>query len=147
MRFKIDKNLFRVAAESVAPVEMESFAVDLCAALIDAGMIEDPNDHWGESVLVATGPQYFSDVCAVLAGFLYGDESRTVPADIYDAFCALIVWDDGDCPNCGGELEFVRTEGHEINDGDYYTPNSYIVDYYVYRCVECGKIFKTPNEL
>lgn len=50
-------------------------------------------------------------------------------------------------PHCGGELEFVETEGHELKDGDYYTPNSYIVDNYVYRCVECGEIIKTPNEL
>ena len=56
-------------------------------------------------------------------------------------------WGDGDCPHCGGELEFVETEGHELKDGDYYTPNSYIVDNYVYRCVECGEIIKTPNEL
>ena len=147
MRFKIDKNLFRVAAESVVPVEIEPFAVNLCAALIDAGMIEDPNDHWGESVLIATGPRYVKDVCAVLAGFLYGDESRSVPADVFDAFCSLTIVGDGDCPHCGGELEFVETEGHELNDGDYNTPNSYVVDNYVYRCAECGEIIKTPNEL
>lgn len=147
MRFKIDKNLFRVAAESVAPVEMEPFAVGLCAALIDAGMIEDPNGHWGESVLIATGPRYVKDVCAVLAEYLYNDETHSIPADVFDAFCALIVVGDGDCPHCGGELVFVETDGHELNDGDYYTPNSYVIDNYVYRCVECGEIIKTPNEL
>lgn len=95
----------------------------------------------------ATGPQYVSDVCAVLAEYLYNDETHSIPADVFDAFCALIVWGDGDCPHCGGKLEFVETEGHELNDGDYFTPNSYIVDNYVYRCVECGEIIKTPNEL
>lgn len=145
MRFKIDENLTRVAAAKAS--DPETVSVELFGRLVDRGMIEDPADRWGESVLVAIGPHYIKDVCALLAGFLYGDESRTVPADIYDAFCALIVWDDGDCPNCGGELEFVRTEGHEINDGDYYTPNSYVVDFYVYRCVECGIYYKTQNEL
>ena len=147
MRFKIDKNLFRVAAESVVPVEMEPFAVDLCAALIDAGMIEDPNDHWGESVLIATGPRYVKDVCAVLAGFLYGDKSHSIPADAFDAFCALTVVGDGDCPFCGGNLIYDEIEGHELNDGDYYTPNSWVVDLYVYHCANCGEIYKTKNEL
>ena len=115
--------------------------------MVDAGMIEDPTENWGESVLIATGPQYVSDVCAVLAEYLYNDETHSIPADVFDAFCALIVWGDGDCPHCGGELEFVETEGHELKDGDYNTPNSYVVDNYVYRCVECGEIIKTPNEL
>ena len=55
--------------------------------------------------------------------------------------------EDVKCPVCGGELDFVETEGHELNDGDYYTPNSYIIDYFVYRCRECGEIVKTENEL
>ena len=147
MKFRFDKNLERVAAEMVAPVDPQTVAVELCRRFIDAGMIEDDADHWGASVLLATGPQYVADVCKVLAGFLYGDESRSIPADVFDAFCALIVVGDGDCPHCGGELVFVETDGHELNDGDYNTPNSYVVDNYVYRCVECGEIIKTPNEL
>lgn len=74
-----------------APVSNETVAVELCARFIDAGMIEDTPDNWGESVLEATGPQYVSDVCAVLAEYLYGDESHSVTADVFDAFCALTV--------------------------------------------------------
>lgn len=55
--------------------------------------------------------------------------------------------EDVKCPVCGGELDFVETEGHELKDGDYYTPNSYIIDYFVYRCRECGEIVKTENVL
>lgn len=147
MRFKIDKNLNRVAAASVAPVDPETVAVALCRRMIDAGMIEDETEHWGESVLIATGPRYVKDVCAVLAGFLYGDESHSIPSDVFDAFCGLIVMGDGDCPFCGGELVFDETEGHELNDGDYYTPNSYEIDCYVYHCAECGETIKTEKEL
>ena len=145
MRFKIDENLNRVAAAKAA--RPETVAVELLAALVDAGMIEDPNDNWGESVLIATGPQYVSDVCAVLAEYLYNDETHSIPADVFDAFCALIIVGDGDCPHCGGELVFVETEGHELNDGDYYTPNSWVPDLYVYHCANCGEIIKTPTEL
>ena len=145
MRFKIDKNLTRVAAAKAARPEI--VAVELLAALVDAGMIEDPTENWGESVLIATGRRYVKDVYAVLAEYLYNDETHSIPADVFDAFCALIVWGDGDCPHCGGELEFIEVEGYELNDGDYYRPNSYVIDNYVYRCVECGEIIKTPNEL
>ena len=145
MRFKIDKNLNRVAAAKAA--RPETVAVELLAALVDAGMIEDPTENWGESVLIATGPRYVKDVCAALAAYLYDDESRSIPADVFDAFCALTIIGDGDCPYCGGELVFVESEGHELKDGDYFTPNSYIVDNYVYRCFECGEIIKKPNYL
>lgn len=145
MRFKIDENLKKVAAAKAA--RPETVAVELCAALVDAGMIDDPTENWGESVLIATGPRYVNDVCAVLAEYLYNDETHSIPADVFDAFCALIVWGDGNCPHCGGELEFVETEGHELKDGDYYTPNSYIIDNYVYKCRECGETIKSEKEL
>ena len=145
MKIKIDENLNRVAAAKAA--RPETVSVELCAALVDAGMIEDATENWGESVLIATGPQYLEDVCAVLAKYLYGDESRSIPADLFDAFCHLIVVGDGGCPHCGGELKYVGSEGHEIKDGNYYTPNSYIVDNFVYSCELCGEIFRTPNEL
>ena len=147
MQFKIDENLKRIAAAKVKAVSDEFFAIELCSRFIDAGMIEDTPDNWGESVLIATGPQYVSDVCAVLAEYLYGDESHSIPSDVFDAFCALTVMGDGDCPHCGGELRFIETEGHELNDGDYYTPNSYEIDNYIYECRNCGETIKSEKEL
>lgn len=147
MRFKIDENLNVVAAAMSALVANETVAIELCARLIDAGMIEDDPENWGQSVLRATGPQYVSDVCAVLADYLYNDETHSVPADVFDAFCRLVILGDGDCPHCGGELRFIETEGHELNDGDYYTPNSYKIDNYIYECRECGATIKSEKEL
>lgn len=51
------------------------------------------------------------------------------------------------CPDCGGELKELDPIGHELKDGDYFTPNSYIIDYYVYECRECGKTIKSEKEL
>ena len=146
MRFKIDENLNRVAAAMAAPVANKTVAVELCARFIDAGMIEMDPSNFNVPVLQATGPQYVSDVCAVLAEYLYNDETHTIPADVFDAFCKLVIVPDG-CPHCGGELRFIETEGHELNDGDYYTPNSYVIDNYVYQCRECGKTIKSEKEL
>ena len=147
MRFKIDDNLKVVAAAMVEPKDPKTVAHELCDRLIDSRMMDTDPDNCGRPVIEATGPQYISDVCKVLAGYLYGDESRSIHSDVFDAFTRLVVLGDGDCPECGGELKFVETEGHELNDGDYYTPNSYVVDKYVYQCRECGATIKTEKEL
>jgi hypothetical protein len=145
MRFKIDENLKRVAAAKAA--RPETVSVELLAWLVEKGMIEEPTDYWGDTVLIATGPQYVSDICAVLAEYLYNYALHSIAPDVFDAFCSLVIFGDGDCPYCGGRLEHIKTEGRELNDGDYFTPNSYVVDGYIYRCVECGKIIETTNEL
>lgn len=146
MRFKIDKNLERIAAVLgvTDPEDLKTVSADLCRYMINAGILEDSPDHWGESVLIATGPQYVKDVCDLLAGFLKVNRIHT---DVFDAFCGLTVVGDGDCPVCGGNLIYDETEGHELKDGDYFTPNSWVVDLYVYHCPECGEIVKSKTEL
>lgn len=145
MKFKIDDNLKRIAAEMSADPAM--VADKLCKHLIAAGMFADDEGNYGCPVLEAAGPQYVKDICTLLAGFLYDDSSRSIPSDVFDAFCNLTVMGEGDCPECGGGLKFVETEGHELKDGDYYTPNSYIIDRYVYKCRVCGEIIKSEVEL
>ena len=147
MKFKIDSNLNVVVAAMVEPKPVETVAVELCARFADSRMIDNDPDNIGRPVIEAAGPQYVRDICAILAGYLYFDQTRSIHCDIFDAFCRLVIIGDGDCPECGGELQFVETEGHEIKDGDYYTPNSYVIDKYVYRCAECGEIVKTDKEL
>lgn len=139
MRFKIDDNLRVVAGGKATPVDLETVAVELCGKLVEAGMIEDTPDNFGASLLEATGPRYVADVCKILCGYL---ERDTIPADIWKAFCGLTIMGDGRCPRCGGEMEYVEDEGHELRDGDYFTPNSFVKDFEVYKCRECGEITK-----
>lgn len=146
MRFKRNNELFRFV-KMVSETTKKDIGRGLCAHLVKTGIIEDPNDHWGESVLIATGPRYVKDVCAALAAYLYDDETRSIPSDVFDAFCALTIVGDGDCPKCGGELIYDETIGHELNDGDRFTPPSYVVDYYVYHCPICGETIKSETEL
>lgn len=129
------------------PKPVETVAVELCWSLINSGMLNQDPGNIGRTVIEATGPRYVSDICRQLAGYLYFDQTRSIHCDIFDAFCHLVIIGDGDCPECGGELQFVETEGHELKDGDYLTPNSYVIDKYVYRCAECGEIVKTEKEL
>ena len=144
MKFKIDDNLRKIASAMAKPTHIECVAYDLCQYMVNAEIIEDTTENWGQSVLNATGPQYVKDVCDLLAGFLGVDRIHT---DVFDAFCRLILIGEGDCPKCGGELIFDETIGHETNDGDYFTPPSYVVDYYVYHCPVCGEIYKLDHEL
>lgn len=144
MHFKIDGNLKIVAAAKSSPATPENVARGLCAKMIEAGMFSDDPDNYGESVVRVTGPQLVSRVCDVLSEYLGID---TIPAKVFDAFCALVIMGEGDCPHCGGELRFIETEGHELKDGDYFTPNSYEIDNYIYECRNCGEIIKSETEL
>lgn len=139
MRFKIDDKLRVVAGGKATPVDLETFAVELCGKLVEAGMIEDTSDNWGVSLLEATGPIYVADVCKVLCGYL---ERETISASIWKAFCGLTIMGDGRCPHCGGELVYDGDEGHELRDGDYFTPDTWIKDFEVYTCRQCGETIK-----
>lgn len=145
MKFKIDKNLQRLADEMFAdPVVV---ADKLCKYFIAAGMFADDWSNYGSTVREVVGKQHVKDFCPLLAGYIYGDASRIISSELYDAFCNLTIMGEDDCPYCGGELRFVEIDGHELNDGDYYVPNSYIVDNYIYKCCVCGEIIKSEKEL
>lgn len=120
MQFKIDENLTRIAAEiSAVP---ETIAFDLYMRMIVAGLLHVDDINPGDSVLIATGPRYVSDICAVLAGVLYGDKSHPIPAGVYDAFCKLVIIPDDWCKYCG-------------------SPHTYADGLNTRHCSECGRMF------
>lgn len=145
MKLKIDDKLKKVAAATgCEPMAHEIFADLLCKHLIKANVLKDTPDNYGLSMIEATGKVRVFDVVSALIDYL------GVPAismDEFDAFCRLTVLGDGDCPVCGGELQYFSTEGHEINDGDHLTPNTYVEDGYTYKCRVCGNYLTTDKEL
>ena len=146
MKFKVDSNLRLVAAAMAEPKDPEAVAVELCEWFINEGYIEMTPANFNVTVSRATVGQNVMDICTILAMYLYRDTSKPIPSDVFDAFCALVILPEG-CPHCGGALKFVREEGHEIKDGDYYTPNSFVVDNYVYVCNDCFEIIKSKEQL
>ena len=126
------------------PVEPAVVAVELCARFVDAGMLKDDWINYGEYITRALGPQYVADIHAILSRFL---GIVSIPCDVFNAFCRLMVMGDGDCPLCGGEMERQDPEGHELADGDHLVPNSYVIDKYVYHCPVCGNTIKLDFEL
>lgn len=137
-----------VAGAMLVPSAMKKsadvVAVELCQKFVDAGMLKDDPDVYGETFIRATGPQYVTDICAVLREYLY---VPTVETEVFDAVCLLCVIGDGPCPECGGELKFVETEGHEEKSGDRDLPPEYIIERYVYKCAHCGETIKSEIEL
>lgn len=136
MHIKIDNNFKTVAQQLADYPEIrpaEQVSAELGAALEKAGIIEDIPDLYGKRLADAACDQLVQDVYAVLAAFL---GKKSVSCVVWDAYCNAIVMGDGDCPECGGHIRREDAVGHELHDGDYMTPNSYIVDYYV--CPVCG---------
>ena len=145
MRIKIDDNLKKVAAAiQLAPIDLSIFARLLCQKLIASNILSDVPDNYGLTIIQATGRARVYDVVFALIEYF---DIPALDMDTFDAFCRCVVIGDGDCPECGGELAFVETEGHEIKDGDYEHPNTYFVDKYVYQCRHCGEIVKSEKEL
>ena len=145
MKFKIDANLVKVAsAAGAGATDYRLFARLLCEKLVQFGVIEDTPDNYGVETINVIGEASLYDVVGILHHYL-GDIEMTV--DTFLSFCCLIIMGDGDCPHCGGKLRFIETEGHELNDGDYYTPNSYVIDKYVYKCTVCEETIKSEKEL
>ena len=147
MKFKIDNNLERVASEKTSPVAIETFAVELCGELMKACNLVEGRDDYGETFMVVFGECFVLDTLKVLSKYLYGDETHPVPADVFDALCKTVLMGEYNCPKCGGKLIYDCTKGHELQDGDHYTPNSYVIDFYLYHCPICGETIKSKNEL
>ena len=147
MRFKIDNNftsICRLHPEFPEIKPASAIAEELAAAYLDAGIIKDEYIIYGSTFIDAAGHNQMFAILDVLTKY-FGIEG--IRPETWDALCACILMGDGDCPECGGELRFLETEGHKLNDGDRWTPDSYEIDNYVYRCAVCGETIKSENEL
>lgn len=116
--------------------KISPFAEDLCEKLIDAGLLEDDPMFYGEQII------NWYDLPDIKKMTEYLDIPQK---DIHD-FEELYMMGEGNCPLCGGELEFVETEGYEYGGSDDIPPE-WIVTNYVYKCANCGEIIKTEEEL
>lgn len=144
MKFKIDDNLNVIVAAMSKPTYPERVSIDLAKFFVSAKLLKTQNEYNCVPVMQALGPQYVIDICETLKKFLGVD---TIQTQVFDAFCKLIIIEDWFCPYCAIEMKLTDTDGHEINDGDYYTPNSYEIDKYVYTCPNCGETLITKEEL
>ena len=144
MKLKIDDNLKKVAAAVATECDLSIISHLLGEKLVSSEIIADVPENYGLTIMEAAAKVQAYKVVFTLAEYL-GTPSMSM--EVFDAFCACVVMGDGDCPECGGNLHFFGTDGHEGRDGDYEHPNSWIVDKYVYKCPVCGEEVKSDTEL
>lgn len=143
MKLKNNETLAFVANYCQRPAaELANAIID---GLIKAGFLTDEPKIYG--LMLSEAISGNATVFSVTETIKQALAVPVINSTLWDKVCGCVVMGDGDCPECGGELRFVETEGHEINDGDRLTPNSYEIDKYVYICPVCGSIVKTTKEL
>ena len=132
MRFRIEENLQRIAAaKGIAP---EDASVQLIAALVDAGLLGDKKEDYGEplsEILFDADPQ-------ALYLALYKFYGKEIPDDLFPAFAGCILMGDGDCPICGCWIEDEVLESEVEDPGDYDTPPTYRATLIEHCCHWCG---------
>ena len=143
MHFKIDYELQRLAR--LVNLPEERISKDLCRASVKAGLaVEYKGSYtdYGHKVKEATRFQKVAKVAGCLIDFL----GRGINSDIFDAFCNLTFWGEGDCPHCGGDLHLSETEeyGHWKDNGYEIAPE-WVEDGKVYECSNCCELTYKNN--
>lgn len=120
MKLKINSILREVA--EMKGQEPEAFAADLYTRLLAGGVIKETSEYWGRTL---------DDIVPDSDKFL---AEYKLPA----IACEILVFGDGDCPNCGCWLKEDVLDSEVDDPGDYNTPPTYretIVEHY---CKWCG---------
>lgn len=61
-----------------------------------------------------------------------------VTRGVFDAFMKCVVIGDGDCPECGGKMEYGDCITRQVNAGIYDLPPEYELEVERKRCPICG---------
>lgn len=122
-----------------AQKDIADVAYILTQGLLNVGLIKDDDEYYG----VALKDCIDGDTpVATIVDIIKQTGMATVNDNAYQAFCECIVMGDGDCPECGGEMEFWESGGHEISSGDRDVPPEYTTDWEHWRCPICGHIIE-----
>lgn len=132
MILKQDANLAIVAAR--ANKHTADVAYILTNGLLNAGLIKNDTEYYGLALKDCVDGE---TPVATLVDIIKQTGIDRVNDTTYDAFLECIVMGDGDCPECGGEMEYWDGDGHEISNG-YDNPPDYVPDWEQYRCPICG---------
>lgn len=132
MKIRNDENLQRLA--EVAGVAPKTMSKRIASNLIKYDETIDDDSYWQSKISeLFSGDTPICNIAKILdkCGIKYRTEETV------DAFFNCIIMGDGDCPECGGNLDY-EENGHYLDDGDYYTPPTWVVDEYICTCSNCG---------
>lgn len=133
MKIKKDEHLQVLAEASGQPAN--KVTTKIIAELISNGIIEDDSENWGYPI----GECYVTDVTVKkMVGVLHAVGITSVHNVHMEALLGCILIGDGDCPECGGEMEPTDGEYHRVGGDGYNTPLEYAPTWEEKTCRHCG---------
>lgn len=136
MKIKESKELIRLAKK--AGRSTSKFAAKLVTELVARNVIDNDPDNWGNQLVKCYDGS--DTLVFVIAEILQSCGIVDATIDDLAAFDALVLLGDGDCPECGGEMETIDSESkHTFGDG-YLTEKEYEVLWETKKCRHCGHI-------
>ena len=104
-------------------------------------MIEETPENWGNTIGDCVERNiYVSEVVEVIKA----TGLSVVKSNHYDAFVDCVLIGNGDCPECGGEMEVIDGEYRQTGGDGYLTPPEYSPIWEEKTCRNCG--YKESNE-
>lgn len=139
MRVKESKELNELATLSGKPAKQVSDII--VSELLNKKIIEETPDNWGCPI----SDCYERDITVVeIAGVIRAIGINVVKSVHLDALLECVLIGDGDCPECGGEMEVTDGEYKQTGGDGYITPPEYTPIWEETTCTHCG--YKESNE-
>lgn len=141
MKIKESEQLKMLATESGKTANQVSETI--VTELINKQIIEDISDNWGYSVFDAISEETTEEQTAQC----YTSISEALGVYVKKVFAIIPDLDlvgNGDCPECGGDMEVTDGEYKQTGGDGYITPPEYTPIWEETTCTHCGH--KESNE-
>lgn len=131
MNFKETDNLIELA-RLAGKTENEAFGwgCELMKKVLDNGFIDEDSDSYGrtleDAITYWENKPKVADVCRVLNEM----GIQRITDEIWDKYMNLVCMGDGDCPECGGDMEITSDDWRVDDTGMPYNPYM--------KCNYCG---------
>lgn len=120
----------------VAKKSKEHFSKFIFSFMVDNGLLLPDGDYWGATIKESLpGETPVSNVfsCMLLAGI-------KPSFDNYIRFINLVMMLDGECDNCGYDMEVIDSEECLTGGDGYLTPYEYQAAWETKKCIHCGYV-------
>ena len=135
MKIKESDNLEKLAEAANKPAG--KVAERIIEELLQRGIIEDDPCLWGQSL----EDIYCRDVAvSEMLQVLHAAGIEDIKSGCFDALLDLVVMGDGDCPECGGDMEVTDFEERIVAGDGYLTPYEYEPIWEEKTCSNCGYV-------
>lgn len=114
----------------------EQFAQAVFPYLVESGLLEKEGDYWGASLSESIpGETAITKVFSAMVSL------GIMPKfDNYKKFVGLVLILDGECNNCGYDMEVIDSEDELIGGDGYHTPYEYRPIWETKKCLHCGYV-------